>query len=363
MSTTLAVCSSASSSSDALGPPTAGSTAASCSHMDASSWSGNLTSNRTYKLPLRKGCEWCGMPSSSTHTQSSCFTTSPGLFSIISLRPSSCVNTILLPHSASTSGSWCVRNRSWPTRLKESCSFWSSWNTTLPGSWLGSLPTPASPRSTMRCPFFMPFSMLTSNTCFSLFSPLERQSPHWSPAATLRPEPLHLRHGCWTCCIMPGPRGRSRTSLPLPRHCAQVAGVPDLEPLPAHVAHLMLRDRLSLRVPPLYISSRVTLRRCWTSSALRSRERPPPPPNMSKMSAIPPPPPPPRSAMPSLMASSPYSSYIFLFSGSLSTSYTWLMLRKVSASPPLSGWCFIAALRWAFFRSAALALRSTPSIS
>lgn len=40
-------------------------------------------------------------------------------------------------------------------------------------------------------------------TCFSLFSPLERQSPHWSPAATLRPEPLHLRHGCWTCCIMP----------------------------------------------------------------------------------------------------------------------------------------------------------------
>lgn len=57
-----------------------------------------------------------------------------------------------------------------------------------------------------------------------------------------------------------GPRGRSRTSLPLPRHCAQVAGVPDLEPLPAHVAHLMLRDRLSLRVPPLYISSRVTLR-------------------------------------------------------------------------------------------------------
>lgn len=53
------------------------------------------------------------------------------------------------------------------------------------------------------------FSMWTSNTFFSETRQVPLHALQRSEAGVLNPVVLHSRHGCWICCIMPGPNGRS----------------------------------------------------------------------------------------------------------------------------------------------------------
>ena len=53
------------------------------------------------------------------------------------------------------------------------------------------------------------FSMWTSNTFFSATRQVPSQAVQRSAAGVLYPVAEHWRQGCWICCIMPGPSGRS----------------------------------------------------------------------------------------------------------------------------------------------------------
>ena len=93
--------------------------------------------------------------------------------------------------------------RSWCTRLKTGCGFISRTNTTSPGSTLGSLPWPASPRSTILALCVCPCSMCTSNTFFSETRPCQgpgvtKDSGSAAQTARLVACPVHARLPAWS---------------------------------------------------------------------------------------------------------------------------------------------------------------------
>ena len=115
---------------------------------------------------------------------------------------------------------------------------------------------------------------------------------------------------------------------------------------PSHLTQMTFFCSASLRVEPLYMSSRLTFI-WWTTSFPRRGpccRRPPPPKNMSKMSMgewkskpLPLPPP--------LMASSPPRSYVSRFLGSAKTSYAWLICLNWKCGTSneqgwIVSWCF-----------------------
>mmetsp|Transcript_13326 Transcript_13326/g.55827 ORF Transcript_13326/g.55827 Transcript_13326/m.55827 type:complete len:318 (+) Transcript_13326:838-1791(+) len=312
-STEFSMHSSASSTSiDAAGgaPNTACSCLASASPMSPSS--GNVTLNLTYRLPLSKGRPWTGMPSSLIFLTSPGRMISPGCVLTSSVRPSRCLMVPVYPVSASTSVISFSTMRSLPLRVKVLCSFCCSTNTMSPGTVSGA--SSASPRKTIFCPCRMPFSTKTSRILRCCTTLLPLHSSQRSPGAKTWPEPLHSEHTTCTCWIMPGPICLICIRAPAPPQARQVVVRPLFEPVPLHFGQIRFLLRESFFLAPLYRSSSVIFS-WWTTSSprrsLRPRELPPippiPPPNIcSKMSnGLPPPPPGP---MPSLRASSPYSS-------------------------------------------------------
>mmetsp|Transcript_33222 Transcript_33222/g.98953 ORF Transcript_33222/g.98953 Transcript_33222/m.98953 type:complete len:314 (-) Transcript_33222:422-1363(-) len=269
--------------------------------------SGNSTSKRTYRLPLTKGRPCTGMPSSAIDWNVSGLMTSPAGVVTDMTRPSRCLKWKLHPHRASARLIFLVMRRSMPTRLNVLCSRGCTCRITSPGARPGS-EQPASPRSRILAPCFMPCSTCTSNVFFSDTRHLPLQLVHWSPAGVPNPLPWHEEQRAWICCIMPGPSGRMCTWTPVPWHVVHSYFLPDLDPVPLHGSQGRLRDSDSFLVVPLYNSSSVTTSLCVTSSLLRSRgrPRPPPPVKRSKMSDMPPLGPP--LPMPSFRASSPYWS-------------------------------------------------------
>ena len=72
---------------------------------------GNSTLNMTKRRPLVKGDPCTGMPSPWITRMSSGLTTSPGLDSHLTTRPSRCVKVKQKPHSACSGGCWVVGGR------------------------------------------------------------------------------------------------------------------------------------------------------------------------------------------------------------------------------------------------------------
>mmetsp|Transcript_31222 Transcript_31222/g.79606 ORF Transcript_31222/g.79606 Transcript_31222/m.79606 type:complete len:218 (+) Transcript_31222:633-1286(+) len=159
----------------------AGSARCSAGTIPGSMVSGNTTTKCTYMLPFWKGRPSMGIPSSAMHLKVSGLMTSPGGVVSLRMRPSRCLMCTVAPHSASVNVIFFSMIRSMLTRLNVSCSFCWMTSTTSPGRSPGSL-HPASPRSTILEPCFMPAAMCTSLVFFSLTRHLPLQLPHWSLA-------------------------------------------------------------------------------------------------------------------------------------------------------------------------------------
>src|SRR5450830_1082792 len=119
---------------------------------------------------------------------------------------------------------------------------------------------------------------------------------------------------------MPGPSCIITVLIPRPLQPLQViTALASVPPTPLHFPHILCLSTVTLISLPVYKSSRVTSRPAPVGLTFFFWGGPPPPlppmPKRSKISPIPEGPPP-----PPLSPSSPYLSYIFLFSGSLSTS-------------------------------------------